>query len=283
MEELPMTVELKSRVNLGVVLTGWLAHDNNLFDLTCTACGGMYSSFKVRACPKCNCDLTYIRISATQKAMCISEGTMYPALSKNQLAKDAQAIVARKRAVPITYRFKLFEFSNDQGVLPVPAIHKRLKKGALVEVRCFNHQPVITPFESKEGPKVEVMLMVYSAYGDKCEVLSDAKVRDAVTPVRVNKDGSPAPMGPVNDPMARLLAVQQEMNGLIAQLTTTQPGMQTPPPATQTATKAATAAVTVGPSIEEVLMDDECPFDPSEMDDPGIMDDGAAIDPFKVG
>lgn len=281
-----MAVELKNRVNLGVVLTGWLAHDNNLFDRTCSACGGMYSSFTTLTCPKCSSALTYIRIPETQKAICISEGTMYPALSEKQLAKDAQAILARKRAVPITYRFKLFEFANDHGVLGVPAIHKRLKKNALVEVRCFNHQPVVTPFMSKKGAKVEVMLMVYSAYGDKCEVLNDAKVRETVTPIHVNPDGSPAPVQVPNDlasAMKELAAMQERTAAIMANMAKMQGApAAVPAPTTQTATKAATATVTTEPSIEDVLMDDECPFDPSEMDDYEV-DDGAAIDPFKVG
>jgi len=281
-----MAVELNNRVNLGVALTGWLACDNYLFDRTCSACGGMYSSFETRMCPKCGAALTYIRVPATQKAMCISEGKMYPALSEKQLAKDAQAIVARKRALPIEYRFKLFGFADDQGVLPVPAIHKRLKRGALVEIRMYNHQPVVTPFQSEKGPKVEMMLMVFEAYGDKCEVLSDAKVRDTVTPVRINQDGSVAPMQVPNDlasAMKELAAMQERTAAIMANIAKMQGAPATTlPPVAPPDTRVA-SAVPTEPSIEDVLMDDECPFDPSEMDDADVFDDGAAVDPFKVG
>jgi hypothetical protein len=285
MEELLMTVELKNRINLGVALTGWLAHDNKLFDRSCTACGGMYSSFVNATCPKCGQVLTYLRIPGNQKALCISEGTMYPALSKNQLEKDAQAITARKRAVPITYRFKVFGFADEQGVLVPPAIHKRLRKGALVEVRMYNHQPVITPFQSEKGPKVEMMLMVFEAYGDKVTVLTDAKAADATTPVRTNPDGTAAPVQ-MPDPNAALVKQVADMQAQVATLTTLMAAKMGVAVPTQEPAKSVPAPVqtaSAGASIEDALTDEDCPFDPSELEDDGTFDDGASIDPFKIG
>jgi len=275
-----MTVELKNRINLGVAFTGWLAHDNKLFDRSCTACGGMYSSFVNAVCPKCGKGLTYLRIPGNQKALCISEGTMYPALSKNQLEKDAQAITARKRAVPITYRFKVFGFADEQGVLVPPAIHKRLRKGALVEVRMYNHQPVITPFQSEKGPKVEMMLMVFEAYGDKVTVLTDAKAADVLTPVRTNPDGTAAPVQ-MPDPNAALAKQVADMQAQVATLTNLMAAKMGIPATPQPEQPVQTASA--GASIEDALTDEDCPFDSSELEDEGTFDDGASIDPFKIG
>jgi hypothetical protein len=38
-----------------------------------------------------------------------------------------------------------------------------------------------------------------------------------------------------------------------------------------------------GASVEDALTDEDCPFDPSELEDDGTFDDGASIDPFKIG
>lgn len=276
-----MTVQLKDRVNLGILATGWLAHDNNLFDRTCSACGGMYSSFIHGACPKCGSALTFIRIPGSQKAMCISEGTMFIALSKKQLEKDANAVKARKKAVPVVYRFKVFEFADNNGVLTPPAIHKRLRKGALVEVRTFNHQPVVTPFPSKEGDKAELMLMVFEAYGDKIEVLSDAKATDAVTPNKVDAAGNNIPVAPPGDVVKALAEMQAKMNELMAQFA--KGGV--PPQGAATTVAKANAAAATSDEMEVAMMDDDCPFDPSELDDEAdqMITDGASVDPFKVG
>jgi hypothetical protein len=285
MEELHMTVQLKDRVNLGILATGWLAHDNNLFDRTCSACGGMYSSFVHNVCPKCGSALTYIRIPGSQKAMCISEGTMFIALSKKQLEKDANAVKARKRAVPVVYRFKVFEFADDNGVLVPPAIHKRLRKGALVEVKTFNHQPVVTPFPSKEGEKAEIMLMVFEAYGDRIQVLSDAKATDAVTPNKVDAKGANVPVKPpvdVTAAMAQFAELQNKLGALLQTLAQGNVPTPTPPaPATKAAT---TVAASPADELEAAIMDDDCPFDTAELEEAGqLFGDGATVDPFKVG
>lgn len=275
-----MTVALKDRINYGIAFTGWLAHDNKYFDRTCTACGGMYSSFIQTngLCPKCGQKLSFITFkdeNGNTKALSISEGTMYPALSKNQLEKDAQAIKARKRAIPITYRFKIFGFSDEKGILAPPAIHKRLRSGALVEVRMYNHQLLATPFVSKkEGPKVELMLQVFEKYGDKVAVLNDAKTADTVTPHRVMADGAPAPidMGQTN--------LQKEMADLQAKLASLTEAVSKM--GTTTAPQPQAQAATI--PVEAALEDNDCPFTDEELDEEAgqLFMEGASVDPFDV-
>jgi hypothetical protein len=243
----------------------------------------MYSSFVHNVCPKCGAGLTYIRIPGSQKAMCISEGTMFIALSKKQLEKDANAVKARKRAVPVVYRFKVFEFADNNGVLVPPAIHKRLRKGALVEVKTFNHQPVVTPFPSKEGEKAEIMLMVFEAYGDKITVLSDAKATDAVTPNKVDAKGVNVPVNPPVDVTAAMQQFAELQNKLGALLQTLAQGSAPAPTTPAPATQATTVVASPADELEAAILDDDCPFDPAEMEEAGqLFNDGASIDPFKV-
>jgi hypothetical protein len=186
-------VDFRNKVVYGFKVLGWLAHDNNYWDRTCPSCKGMYSSFQTANCPKCGQPLTFIT-KGDGVPMSISEGTFYPALTKGQKAKDMKAIENRKNGLVPKYRFKMFNFGGNGVITPHP-LHNRMVKGALVEITLINHQIIPSWFTGENNvPHVEMMIMVFDNYGDKIEVLADGKAADAITPHRVNPDGTPAPM-----------------------------------------------------------------------------------------
>lgn len=204
-------IDFTKRVNYGKAITGWLAHDNKYFDRTCKTCGGMYTSAVVAVCPKCRQTLVPIALK-DGRAMGISEGTLYVALSKKQKDKDNASTKNRKGGMIITHRFKLFSFDDGRGLNPHP-MHRNMRKGALVEVRIYNHQELTKPYQTKEGEwKIELMYPVYDQYGDKVIVLRGPKIADATTPYRVKTDGTPAPIDTLSNEAidAAMAALTQE-------------------------------------------------------------------------
>ena len=194
----------KKSVNYAFKIVGYLGHDNKLFDRTCPACKGMYSSQITDVCPKCGQKLTYIT-NAEGKAMSISEGTIYPSFGPKQEARDAQAVTSRKNGMSPIYRFKLFSFIDEQGVLVPPQFHSSCLKGAKVEVLVMNHQLVPSWFQTKEKVvRVELMLPVYANYGDTFNVLTAAQYANKVVSHEVKPDGSPAELVDANQRIAEL-------------------------------------------------------------------------------
>jgi hypothetical protein len=142
----------------------------------------MYSSYLAGACPKCGQPLTFIR-TAKGTAMAISEGTIYPSFGPKQKQRDLDSISNRKNGMKAVYRFKVFSFADENGVLAPPTNHHLMKSGSKVKVQIINHEAIHSYFTSKEDqqPKVEVMLMVYPKYGDTIEVQAAPKANPAVT------------------------------------------------------------------------------------------------------
>lgn len=213
----------KKFINFAMKVVGRLGHDNKYFDRTCTNCGGMYSSYEVAACPKCGGQLGYITTKGG-KPFAISEGTIYPYIEEDEVDHDLAAILSRKNGMPIRYRFKMFSFMDDNGVLAPHPLHQRCKTNAFMEITLLNHQPIPSFFEghdprypedeSKKILWVEFLLNIYEGrrYKDTARVLSDAKVKERQVTYPVYPDGTPMPMQPQTPPPAP------------------QPAPQTPPP-----------------------------------------------------
>lgn len=237
-----METKEKRSVNYAFKIVGSLRHDNFLFDRTCAACGGMYSSRKQSTCPKCSQPLTYIT-SNDGKPMSMSEGTLYLAFGDKQWRRDTDIISHRKNGMPATYRFKLFEFMDEHGVLTPPQFHDECRKGAKVEIVTMNHQLIPSWFRTRDNvPKIELMLLVFTNYGDTFKVLTAAQYADKTISHTVNLDGSPAPMGN-EETAAKINALQKELNALKG-------AIQPPVPVTNEERLDAAAAVVNGATID---------------------------------
>lgn len=192
-------IQAKRSVNYAFKIVGNLGHDNKLFDRTCPACRkGMYSSRKYSKCPKCGADLGYLT-NSEGKAIAISEGTIYPAFGPKQEKRDANEVAKRKNGMPPIYRFKMFSFIDDHGVLIPPAEHDECRKGAKVEILTMGHQLVPSWFMGKnldgtKVAKVELLILVYTNYGDYVKVLTDQEYASKTISHNVYPDGSPAPI-----------------------------------------------------------------------------------------
>lgn len=186
-------VATKYRTNYALKILGHLGHDNKLFDRTCPQCKGMYSSYQISTCPKCNGALTYIT-TAAGKPIAISEGTVYPSFGPKQKQRDLDATNNRKNGMEAIYRFKIFAFADDNGVLGMPKDHHNLKRGAQVEIIIINHQAIPSFFQAKEGAyKVELMLMIYEQYGDTVKIISEPQASKNTTAMQVDATGAAIP------------------------------------------------------------------------------------------
>lgn len=194
-------------VNYGFAIVGWMAHDALLFDRNCPTCHKMYSSFEHKTCPQCGGELGYITIPSGRK-MSIMECTLYPNFNDATRRKNAEDTRARKGAVPITYRFKAFSFSDDEGVLAPPDEYHRMVKGALVSVRMYNHELLATPFEKRNGDTgVELMVQVYPQFGDIVSILKEGKAAEHQIDDPGTKDAAKsAPAAPASAPQAPVSA-----------------------------------------------------------------------------
>lgn len=201
-------VQEKKKVNYAFMALGSLRHDNLLFDRTCPSCGGMYSSRERSNCAKCNAALTYIT-STEGKPMSMSEGTINLAFGHKQEARDNTAIEKRGGMYP-TYRFKLFEFMDEHGVLTPPQYHDECRKGAKIEILMMNHQLVPKPFSTRKGePRVELLIQVFTNYGDKLTMLTEQEYASRVVHHEVNPDGTPAALS--NGVQNRLAYLEAEI------------------------------------------------------------------------
>lgn len=216
---------MKKPVNIAIKMRGFLQHDNKYFDLTCPACGGFYSSYATKNCPKCGQVLVRITMS-NGTPMGISEGTFNPVMSKITKERIDRHISGRKSSVPLTYRFKLYSFPDANGVLAPHPLHINLKKDAIVEVVCFNHPPEGTVYFSKkmQRQKVELMYHVYDRYGDTIKIVQAPKERAAITTAyKVDGQGNPAPVQPpyaagAGDTNTVLVAMQKNLEAINALL-----------------------------------------------------------------
>jgi len=180
-----MATQNQVPTNFATKLVGNLGHDAHVFDRTCPKCKGIYYSLNTPACPKCGGTLTYIT-TGENKPMSITECTFYPIFGKATRERWEKDTSRRKGGLGIVWRFKIFNYADKNGVLADHPLTMMLKKGATVEIRCYNHPPFATGFLTKEGaPMVELMYVVFPNYGDQIKVLKQptnmAKTVEAAT------------------------------------------------------------------------------------------------------
>lgn len=166
------TDQAKIPTNFAQKLVGNLAADAAILDRTCPKCKGVYYSLSTPACPKCGAQLTYITTSEG-KPMSITEFTFYPIFGKETRERWEKDTQKRKGGCGITWRCKIFNYADSNGVLGDHPLTMMLKKGARVEVKVFNHPPYATGFVSKKHnmPMVELMYVLYPKYGDTIRVI----------------------------------------------------------------------------------------------------------------
>lgn len=172
-------------------IIGHLAHDNKLFDVQCTKCNMMYESKTLINpaikfdCPKCHSPLDSIR-AKNNRAMAISEGTVYPTITEADKAQDAENVAKRKNAMPITHRFVLFSFANKEtGILQEPPVHQYLASGREVMIEV-SHNPIASWYRAKDKTiKLELRYTILYNKGDKIQLLGRKEVagQAAVQPV----------------------------------------------------------------------------------------------------
>ena len=215
-----------------IQIIGHLAHDNKLFDVQCTKCGMMYDSKTLNGrpgCLKCNSPLSSI-LTKNNRAMAISEGTIYPTLTDADKNQDAENVAKRKNAMPITHRFVLFSFANKEtGVLVEPPVHQYLAKGREVMIEV-GHSPIASWYRAKDKTiKLELRYIILFGKGDKIQLLGRKEVAETVAqPIQANI-GVAAVNGAavVNEPAATtnqvdpntaviIKSLQTQLAGLIA-------------------------------------------------------------------
>jgi len=167
-------------------IIGHLAHDNKLFDVQCKKCGMMYDNKTLNGlpgCPKCHSSLSSI-FAKNNRAMAISEGTIYPTLTEADKNQDAENVARRKNAMPITHRFVLFSFTDaETGILQEPSVHQYLAKGREVMIEV-NHSPIASWYKARDGSiKLELRYIILFGKGDKLQLLGrKEQVAEAVVP-----------------------------------------------------------------------------------------------------
>jgi len=206
-------ITTKRSANYAFKIVGHLGHDNELFDRACMGgCKGLFSSRKHSVCPKCGRELCWI-LSADKQPMAISEGTIYPAFGSKQDMRNLADITKRKNGMRPIYRFKMFSFMDDYNILSPPAEHGRCVKGTKVEILSMNHQLVPSWFETKpdaDGKReimVEILIMVYTNYGDYVKILTEQEYVNKTTPHPVYADGTSVPLAVEEE--ARLVAMEE--------------------------------------------------------------------------
>ena len=190
-------------VNIHIMLTGWLAHDNKLWDLQCTQCKKIESSSNHATCPKCGGELDYIR-NEEGNPFTISEGTLHPALYKGTKKKWLDVINKYDRYSIPEFRFKVFTNMDNSGSIRPCVDHHNMKKGAIVKIVIVNHLWYSSFFARKKTTKkgVEEMFHIYPSYGDTIEVLKGVEADKVLavdripTPEKLSPPFRPKPVVP---------------------------------------------------------------------------------------
>jgi len=207
-----------------IQVIGNLGHDNKLFSKTCPSCGGIFEHRGTPACPQCNQPLVPITAKSGQKMM-VSEGTVYPLVTKDQKEREAQAIAKRKNAMPITYRFVILSFQDpDTSIISEPKIHPYLTKGRQVMIE-INHNPIISWFKANDDSvKCEVRLGILYNERDRIELLGKKEAaHNQILPDLPDKPDEP--IQPVEieaerhnaaETTAKLIKLQTELGALVA-------------------------------------------------------------------
>jgi hypothetical protein len=180
-------------------------------------------------CLKCNSPLGSI-LTKNNRAMAISEGTIYPTLTDADKNQDAENVAKRKNAMPITHRFVLFSFANKEtGVLVEPPVHQYLAKGREIMLEV-NHSPIASWYRAKDKTiKLELRYIILFGKGDKIQLLGRKEVAETVDqPVQTNIGVTVANgAAVVNEPVATtnqvdpnttviIKTLQAQLAGLIA-------------------------------------------------------------------
>lgn len=162
-------------------MIGHLAHDNKLFSRTCARCGGIYSNEGAVVCPKCNSQLVPIT-AKNGRAMMVSEGTIYPIMTKDQKDREAQSRAKRQNSMEITYRFVILSFAHpESGIVIEPPVHRYLTKGRQIMIET-NHSPIISWFKANdESTKCEVRFGILYNEGDSVRLLGRKESMENLT------------------------------------------------------------------------------------------------------
>jgi hypothetical protein len=127
--------------------------------------------------------------------MSITEATFYPIFGKATKERWEKDTARRKGGLGMVWRFKIFNYADKNGILAEHPTTMMLRKGATVEIRCYNHPLFATGFTTKGGaPMVELMCVIYPTYGDKIKVLKQPNTiieRPAAAAPIVNHAGTP--------------------------------------------------------------------------------------------
>lgn len=147
-----------------ISITGYLAHDNKLFNATCKTCGMLYDKTVGVLCPKCGAPL-YPLLDRNGNPMDISEGTVYLSRTDDEQKRHRQSTKDRKNGMLPVYRFALFSFTDKKtGILNPHPLHQYLAKGRRVFME-FNTDPIICFFNSKD-PDFPVQCEIKYIYMD---------------------------------------------------------------------------------------------------------------------
>jgi len=193
-------------------IIGNLAHDNKLFDSTCSQCGGIYSRIETPTCPRCNKALVPIK-AKNGRAMMVSEGTIYPLATQDQKDAEAKARSKRKNSMEITYRFVIMSFADaETGIVSEPRIHPYLAKGRQIMIE-INHNPIISWFEARDkSTKCEVRLGIMPNGGDTIRLLGKKEaMRNLTLPESLTVQAAI----PVNDANNQLLIMKAQIESLL--------------------------------------------------------------------
>jgi len=193
-------------------IIGNLAHDNKLFDSTCSQCGGIYSSKETPTCPRCNKALVPIK-AKNGRAMMVSEGTIYPLMTQDQKDAEAKARSKRKNSMEIVHRFVVMSFADTNTDIALePRIHPYLLKGRQVMIE-INHNPIISWFKANDGSiKCEKRLGVLPNSGDFIKLLGKKEaMRNLTIP-----ESPAAQVAPVNDANTQLITMKAQIEALLS-------------------------------------------------------------------
>lgn len=184
-------------VNYLFFARGFLADDAKIYHAQCTNpnCKRWVNLYETRSCPVCGGGLDYIRAGKDNTPMCVGEITFFLAIGRDNEDRYKNGVIKKGKSLPV-HRVKMYSFADENGNLPDPhPDFHNLKKGTMIEVKCYNHPPEYTPFTAKDGtPKVEVMVHLFDGYGDELSILRGAKKAEATTAYNVTPNGDPAPV-----------------------------------------------------------------------------------------
>ena len=193
-------------------IIGNLAHDNLLFDSTCTQCGGIFSRAKTAVCPRCGNAVVPIT-AKNGRPMMVSEGTIYPLMTQDQKDAEAKARSKRKNSMEIIHRFVVMSFANaETGIVSEPRIHPYLKKGRQIMIE-INHNPIISWFKANDGSiKCEERYGILPNGGDFIKLLGKKEAINNLTIPESNVQIAPAP-----EVDNKLLVMRDQIDKMIAE------------------------------------------------------------------